>query len=79
MLTTVAADGERRALEDGGRYAAIVAVLAAIWLGARWRTSWLADGVAAPEFEDEPVDRVLSLDVWDARVTSRPDEKLSAR
>jgi hypothetical protein len=77
LLTLVVADSERRALEDGGRYAAIVGVLALVWIGARWSTSWLANAVAEPEFEDEPVDRVLSLDVWDTRVPSRPENQAS--
>jgi hypothetical protein len=56
-------DWERRALEDSGRYLAIIGVLTVAWAGARWRTSWLANAVLEPEFEDEPADRVVSLGV----------------
>jgi CubicO group peptidase (beta-lactamase class C family) len=72
LLTLVLADAERRALQDAGSYATLVGALALVWISARWRTSWLANAVAEPEFEDEPVDRLVSLDVWDSRIASRP-------
>ena len=71
LMTLVLADAERRALEDAGRFAAIISVLALGWIGARWRTSWLADGVA-PEFEDEPADRLVHLEVWDISPRRHP-------
>jgi CubicO group peptidase (beta-lactamase class C family) len=77
LVTLVLADAERRALEDPRRFAAIIATLALGWIGARWRTSWVADGIA-PEFEDEPVDRMLSLEVWDTRSPSGSGERASA-
>ncbi|HLG56191.1 MAG TPA: hypothetical protein VI485_12730 [Vicinamibacterales bacterium] len=70
VLAVVGADVERRVLQAGGAYAAIVSLLALVWVGARWRTSWLADA-AAPDFEDEAADGVVSLDLWDSRVPRR--------
>jgi hypothetical protein len=76
MLAVVGADLERRVLQDGGGFAAIAGVLALVWIGARWRTSWLADGVTEPDFEDEPADRLVGLDLWDSRIPNRPDNQV---
>jgi CubicO group peptidase (beta-lactamase class C family) len=78
LLVLVIADVERRALEEPIRYAAIIGVLAIAWIAARWRTSWLASGVPEPEFEDEPADRILSLEVWDTRLSTLPDKPVAA-
>jgi CubicO group peptidase (beta-lactamase class C family) len=66
LLILVVADSERRALQDGRRFGIVIAVLAVLWIAARVRTSWMAN-VPAPEFEDEPGDRLQSLDLWDVR------------
>jgi hypothetical protein len=71
LLTMVGADAERRALEDGARSAAVVGGLSLVWIVARWRTSWMTNAVAAPEFETEPADRLLTLELWDSRVQGR--------
>ncbi len=78
LLVLMIADVERRALEEPGRYAAIIGVLAIAWVAARARTAWLAAGVPEPEFEDEPADRMLSLAVWDIRRSSLPDNPAPA-
>jgi len=67
LLTLVIAEAERRALDDAGQYAAIVGTLVVVWIGARIRTTWMADAITA-EFEDAPADSVVSLDVWDSRL-----------
>jgi CubicO group peptidase (beta-lactamase class C family) len=71
LLTLVLADAELRALDDRGRYAATVGLLAALWIGARLRTSWAAEAVTEPEFEDAPGNRVQTLDLWDS-IQRRP-------
>jgi CubicO group peptidase (beta-lactamase class C family) len=73
LLTLVLSDAERRALEDGSRYLAIIGILTLAWAGARWRTQWLANSVPEPEFEDEPTDRAVSLEVWDMRAANPAD------
>ena len=69
VLAIFVADFERRALQDGTRYAIVVGVLAVIWIVARWKTS-LEMTSTGPEFEDEPGDRVLALEVWDSRINA---------
>jgi CubicO group peptidase (beta-lactamase class C family) len=71
ILAIFVADFERRALQDGVRYAATVGVLGVVWIAARWRTS-LEATTAAPAFEDEPADRMLTLEVWDSRIDAAP-------
>ena len=65
VLSIFGADSERRALQDGGRYAATAGLLVLAWIAARWRTSWLTRDVVQPEFDDEPAGRPVTLDVWD--------------
>lgn len=65
LLSLFVADFERRALLDATRYAATVALLALVWIGARWTTSSLAQAITQSEFEGEPADRVVSLNLWD--------------
>lgn len=71
LLSLVVADFERRALLDATRYAAAVGLLALVWIAARWTTSSLAQAITEPEFESEPSQGELALNVWDSRVTSR--------
>jgi CubicO group peptidase (beta-lactamase class C family) len=64
-----AATFERDALQDLTRYAAMVAGLCATWIGLRWRTA-VADAQASqPVFDDEPVGRAVTLELWDSRAS----------
>jgi hypothetical protein len=66
-LTLPAAQTERDALLHAGRYAVIVGLLATLWIAARLRSSWLSDGILEPDFEDEPADRLVRVELWDSR------------
>ena len=66
VLTLVGAGVEREALRDARRFIALVTLLALVWAAARWRT-WLLRGSARPEFEDEPADRLVTVELWDVR------------
>jgi hypothetical protein len=59
-LVIAAATFERDALQDPVRYSAMIGGLVAGWLLARWRRN-----VAQPEFNDEPADRLVTLELWD--------------
>jgi CubicO group peptidase (beta-lactamase class C family) len=72
-MTIVAARFEREALESRGQYGVLISVLATGWLVARLRTSWLINASAEPVFEDEPADRVVTLDLRDSRFASHED------
>jgi hypothetical protein len=62
---------ERDALQDPIAYTGILGVLGAAWTAARWRNAWVQDVTGAqPEFEDAPDDRLLALELWDARFKS---------
>jgi hypothetical protein len=67
-MTLPAAQTERDALLDAGRYTLFVGLMSLMWMAARLRTRWLADGVQAPDFEDEPTDRLVRIELWDSRV-----------
>jgi hypothetical protein len=59
---------ERDALQSTTSYAGMMAILAAVWIAARWMTGWRVDSEeASPGFEAEPADRLLTLEVWDSR------------
>jgi hypothetical protein len=71
-LVVGAATLERDALQDGLSYAALLAALAIGWAVARARTAWFrpaADDL--PEFDAEPADRAVTLELWDHRFNSR--------
>jgi hypothetical protein len=63
-LVIGAASFEREALRDGGRYALTLAVLGAALAAAKCRTAWWPAAEMAT-FEDEPDDRVPTMDIWD--------------
>jgi len=68
-LVLAAASFELDALQNPARYGAMFGLLVVVWLLARWRIWRLVhpdDG--APAFDDEPGDRVVTLELWDSRV-----------
>ena len=78
-LTVMATDFEREALHDV-RLFWIVGSLAVVWAVAWWHTNReSAAEDLMPEFADDPADRVVTLDVWDSRVTSTPAGSTVAR
>jgi hypothetical protein len=68
-IVIMAAEFERDALEHAARYGAMIGVLAVFWLLSRWRNLRLArpDDVS-PDFDVEPADRLVTLDLWDSRL-----------
>ena len=72
-LAMAAAAWERDALRDPWRYALLAAALAGVWIAARWSTRGArALQAEAVVFDEEPADRVLTLDLWDVRHPARP-------
>jgi hypothetical protein len=70
-LTTAAVESERAALSEPGRMFWILATLGLVWTVARWHASGASTGAELePEFEDEPSDRIVTLDVWDSPTTT---------
>jgi CubicO group peptidase (beta-lactamase class C family) len=63
-LVVNAASFEREALRGGVRYALMLAVLAATLAALKWSSGWLPTA-EMPDFEDEPDDRVPTLELWD--------------
>jgi CubicO group peptidase (beta-lactamase class C family) len=62
---------EKDALQDGTLYVMTLAALGVAWLAARLRTIWLAPSTdASPAFDAEPEDRVVTLELWDSRLSS---------
>jgi len=66
ILTLTGADLERETFAHATGFAILIAVLAAIWGGARWWT-WQRHAGAQPEFEDAPADRLVAVELWDVR------------
>ncbi len=67
-LTFAAAELEQDVLQNASSFAAMLGVLGILWMGARWRTASFANSEAAhAAFEDEPTERLVTLDVWDTR------------
>jgi len=65
-----AATLEVGALRDGTKCGLMLVGLALAWMAARGRTIWLARLAAAgPVFDTEPEDRVVTLELWDSRLT----------
>ena len=76
-LTATFSAFERRTLDSPALYARLTGALAIIWLLARAITSMQARGAdSQPQFEEEPGDRLVSLDVWDHRFTPGVKERL---
>lgn len=78
MLTMAFSLFERRALDEPVLFAVLAGLLLAAWLLTRLVTTLRARGMhAAPQFEEEPPDRLVALGVWDLRVQPRappPDQ-----
>jgi CubicO group peptidase (beta-lactamase class C family) len=77
-LVLAAASFERDALQNPARYGAMIGLLVVVWLLARWRIRRLVhpdDG--APAFDDEPADRLVTLELWDSRVAGPISSPLS--
>lgn len=71
-LTFAAAELEREALQNANSFAAMLGVLGILWAGVRWRTASFANSEAAlAAFEDEPAERLVTLDVWDTRFAGK--------
>jgi hypothetical protein len=67
-LTVAAVEAERAILHDLDRLLWMVGIMGAVWIVARWRNNRAAGAEdLEPEFDDEPIGRVLTLDVWDSR------------
>ena len=69
-LIFVGAEFELGLLQNPPRLVATLGVLSITLAVVRWRTAWVANAETLPAFEDEPAERVLTLDVWDTRFTS---------
>lgn len=69
-LVLGAATLELDALRYGTKCALMLVGLALAWMAARCRTIWLARVAdTGPVFDTEPEDRVVTLDLWDSRLT----------
>jgi hypothetical protein len=66
VLSLVGADVERRAFDDPASYATLAGLLTAAWICCRWWTEH-SQVHARPMFEDEPADRLVSVQLWDVR------------
>jgi hypothetical protein len=81
LLGLTAAFGivERRALDSPVLYAQLAGTLGIVWFVARALASRRARGVdSQPQFEEEPSDRIVSLEVWDVGA-ARGERRLSVR
>jgi hypothetical protein len=71
-VTIWVAGFERGALDDPSRYSVTVGFLCLAWIATRSWNSWLGRTTAVQtEFEDEPGERVQTLELWDTRTTAR--------
>jgi hypothetical protein len=67
-LTFTAAQFERTILQSSALTTSMLALLAVAWIAVRWQaTRPNASDASTPEFEDEPPERILTLEVWDSR------------
>src|SRR5204863_491540 len=72
MLGFAAAQFERERLQDTSHTVAMLAGLFITWAAVRPETVRRTHGERSePEFEEESADRLLTLEVWDARFASR--------
>jgi hypothetical protein len=78
VLALVGADIESRALESASHFATLAGVLSLVWLGTRVRTSWLVEAGTAPDFDEEPADQLISLNLWDSRLPRSAAKEMSA-
>ena len=72
FILPVAAAGtvlERYALQGPIAFGAVFALLVCAWGATRWRTTLSVNADAQPQFEEEPSDQLLSLNLWDIRFT----------
>lgn len=68
--TMEAATFERAALQDPARYAVMLSVIAAAWLGVRAANVWLGSAAAAPDYDDQPLGQLTTLQLWDSRFST---------
>jgi hypothetical protein len=68
-LTFTAAQFERAILQSSAQTASMLALLGIAWIAVRWEAARATATDAA--FEDEPPERILTLDVWDSRFGAR--------
>jgi len=69
-LVLAVATLEVDALRDGMKCGLMVVGLVLAWMAARCRTIWIARLEAAtPVFDTEPEDRLVTLELWDSRLT----------
>jgi CubicO group peptidase (beta-lactamase class C family) len=72
-LTFAAAEIERGILQTSTGTALMLGGLVVVWTGLRWRTiRQLHAERSEPEFEEEPTERILTLEVWDSRFGQLP-------
>ena len=66
-LTFTATQFERTILQSSALSTSTLALLAVAWIAVRWRAARTnASDASAPDFEDEPPERILTLEVWDS-------------
>ena len=71
-LTFATAEIERGILQTSTGTALMLGGLVVVWTGLRWRTiRQLHADRSEPEFEEEPAELILTLDVWDSRFGPR--------
>ena len=72
-LSFGAAEIERSVLQSSGGTALMLGGLVVVWALLRWHTIRLLHAKRAePEFEEEPAEQVLTLEVWDSRFSNSP-------
>jgi hypothetical protein len=70
-LSFGAAEIERSVLQSSGGTALMLGGLVVVWALLRWHTIRLLHAKRAePEFEEEPAEQVLTLEVWDSRFSN---------
>jgi len=67
-LLLKAARIERDALREPIAYSVLLGVLAATYLAARWWTRLASSRQSQPTFDEEPVARAVTLELWDSRL-----------
>ena len=71
-LTFAAAEIERDVIQSSSGAALLLGGLLAVWAGVCWQAIRQLDaGDPEPAFEEEPAERILTLEVWDSRFSSR--------
>ena len=69
VIIPVVFTAEFGALDHAARDGAMIVVLAVFWLLSRWLNRRIAlPGDVSPDFDVEPADRLVTLDLWDSRL-----------